>query len=424
MKRTLVQEEVRKMRFEEAYAGWNQGRLSQEEAAELLGLCARSFRRYLGRYEADGEAGLLDRRLENRSARGAPADEVLALREQYRERYGGWNMRHFFNHYQSDGGKRSYTWVRKQLQTGGLVTRGKRKGQHRKKRDRKPLPGMMIHQDGSRHEWLSGQWHDLIVTMDDATGEVYSMFLAEEEGTASSFAGMREVIESRGLPGSFYSDRGSHYWHTPQAGGKVAKDNPTQFGRAMRQLNIQMIAAYSPQARGRSERQFKTLQERLPKELALAGITTLEAANRFIREEYRERYNGEFQVAAREEGSAFVPWVGGDLGEILCEHHERTVSADNCVKFGKRTLQLPADKHRCHYVKAGKYIVTRMDAWGSFMVQGNWLAIQQKERRWRQQKRQTRSERLHEVPASAAVCQLPTGYALRQLAYGMKKRTI
>ena len=352
MKRTMLREEVRKMRFEEAYEGWNQGRLSQEEAAWLLGMCARSFRRYLARYEAAGEVGLLDRRLENRSARGAAADEVLALQDRYRERYGGWNVRHFWGHYQAEGGQRSYSWVKKQLQAGGLVERGKRKGAHRKKRDRKPLPGMMIHQDGSRHEWLAGHWHDLIVTMDDATGEVYSMFLVEEEGTASSFLGMREVIESRGVPSSFYSDRGSHYWTTPEAGGKVDKANPTQFGRAMRQLSIQMIAAYSPEARGRSERQFKTLQDRLPKELALRGITSLEAANRFPREEYLPRYNAQFQVPAREEGTAFVPWPGGELSDILCERHERTVGSDNCVKFEKRTLQLPADKHRCHYVKA------------------------------------------------------------------------
>ena len=326
--------------------------MSQEEAAQLLGMCARSFRRYLGRYEADGEAGLLDRRLAHRSARGAPVDEALALQERYCDRYGGWNVRHFFGHYQPEGGKRSYSRVKKQLQAGGLVDRGKRKGRRRKKRDRKPLPGMMIHQDGSRHEWLPGQWHDLIVTMDDATGEVYSMFLVAEEGTASSFLGMREVIESHGVPSSFYSVRGSHYWTTPEVGGKVDKSNLTQFGRAMRQLDIQMIAAYSPEARGRSERQFKTLQDRLPKELALAGITNLEAANRFIREDYLARCNAEFQVAAQEEGTAFVPWAGGELAEILCEHHERTVGSDNCVKFGKRTLQLPADKHRCHYVKA------------------------------------------------------------------------
>ena len=213
---------------------------------------ARSFRRYLVRFEAEGEAGLLDRRLENRSSRGASADEVLALQERYRERYGGWDVRHFFGHYRSEGGQRSYGWVKKQLRAGGLVERGKRKGTHRKKRDRKPLPGMMIHQDGSRHEWLAGQWHDLIVTMDDATGEVYSMFLVEEEGTASSFIGMREVIESRGVPSSFHSDRGSHDWTTPEAGGQVDKANPTQFGRAMRQMNIQRMAADSPEARGRS----------------------------------------------------------------------------------------------------------------------------------------------------------------------------
>ena len=140
---------------------------------------------------------------------------------------------------------------------------------------------MMIHQDGSTHEWVAGQKWDLdIVTMDDATSEHYSMFFCEEEGTASSFRGVRDAIEARGLFSSFYSDRGSHYWHTPEAGGKVDKDNPTQFGRAMRHLGIEMIAAYSPEARGRSERAFGTHQGRLPLELSAAGITDMEAANR------------------------------------------------------------------------------------------------------------------------------------------------
>jgi hypothetical protein len=185
-------------------------------------------------------------------------DEVLALQEQYRTHYQGWNARHFHSWYKRDGGQRSSTWVKTRLQEVGLLAQGQRKGTHRKKRERRPLPGMLIHQDGSRHEWLEGQWHDLIVTMDDATGEHYDMRLVEEEGTASSFLGMRSVIESRGLPCAFYSDRGSHYWHTPEAGGQVDKKNPTQFGRAMKRLGIEMIAAYSPEARGRSERAFAT----------------------------------------------------------------------------------------------------------------------------------------------------------------------
>ena len=351
MERTQLLQEVRKMRFEEAYEGWNQGRLSQEEAALMLGVCARSFRRYMARYEAEGEEGLLDRRLEARSNRGAPMDEVMALQDQYRSQFAGWNIRHFHSWYQNEGGTRNDSWVKKHLQRGGLAARGRRAGVHRKKRERKPLPRMMIHQDGSRHEWLPGQWHDLIVTMDDATGEHYSMFLVEEEGTASSFRGVRDVIEQEGLPCSFYSDRGSHYWHTAEAGGKVDKVNLTQFGQAMKRLGIEMIAAYSPQARGRSERYFATHQDRLPKELAWHGITTLEAANRYIRTHYLPRFNAEFAVPARETGSAFIAWVGGALDDMLCEQHERTVGADNCVRFEKRHLQIPAERHRCHYVK-------------------------------------------------------------------------
>jgi transposase len=276
------------MRFHEAYESWKLGRLTQEEAASLLGVSERTFRRYLNRFEAEGESGLLDKRLEAGSNRSAPVDEVLAVQEQYRSRYSGWNARHFHGWYKREGGSRSYSWVKTHLQSAGLLERGKAKGAHRKKRERRPLPGMLIHQDGSRHERLAGQWHDLIVTMDDATGEHYEMRLVEEEGTASSLAGMREVVESHGLPCAFYSDRGSHYWHTPEAGGKVGKTNLTQFGRAMRQLGIEMIAACfsarSPEARGCSERAFATHQGRLPRELSLMGITTLEAANRYLRE--------------------------------------------------------------------------------------------------------------------------------------------
>jgi hypothetical protein len=279
-------------------------------------------------------------------------DEVLALSDRYRSRHRGWNVKHFHSWYKRDGGTRSYTWVKLRLQEAKLVPKAEKRGAHRKRRERSALPGMMIHQDGSRHEWVAGRQWDLIVTMDDATSEHYSMFFVEEEGTASSFRGVREVIEARGLFSSFYSDRGSHYWHTPEAHGKVDKDHPTQFGRAMRQLGIEMIAAYSPEARGRSERAFGTHQGRLPQELALAGITSMAAANRYLAKVYLPAFNTEFAQSAMAEGSAFVPWIGGSLDDILCEQFERTVSADNCVRFDGLILQIPADRHRCHYVKA------------------------------------------------------------------------
>jgi hypothetical protein len=315
-------------------------------------MCERSFRRYLVRYEAEGLDGLIDRRLEQVSNRRAPVDEVMALTEQYRSRHLGWNVKHFHSWYRRTGGTRSYTWVKKRLQGAELVPKYEKRGAHRKRRERSALPGMMIHQDGSTHEWVAGQKWDLIVTMDDATSEHYSMFFVGQEGTASSFRGVHEVITARGLFSSFYSDRGSHYWTTPEADGKVDKENLTQFGRAMKQLGIEMIPAYSPEARGRSERAFGTHQGRLPQELALAGITDMEAANRYLRERYLPAFNAEFAVPALEAGSAFVPWIGGSLEDILCEHFERTVGNDNCVRFESMSLQIPADRHRCHYVKA------------------------------------------------------------------------
>ena len=211
---------------------------------------------------------------------------------------------------------------------------------------------MMVHQDGSRHEWLPGQPAlDLIVTMDDATSEIYSAFFVDEEGTMSSFRALLEVIGERGLFCSLYADRASHYWHTPEAGGKVDKDNPTQVGRALQRLGIELIPAYSPEARGRSERMFGTLQKRLPQELRLAGITEIDEANRFLKEVYLPQHNARFALPAEVEGSAFVSFAGA-LDDILCIQEERTVSNDNTVRYKRRVLQLPADRHRRHYVKA------------------------------------------------------------------------
>jgi len=351
MRRTELLQEIRTMRFEEAYAGWQEGRLRQEEAARLLGVCERTFRRYIDRYEDAGLEGLIDRRLEQVSHRRAPVDEVVAVQDGYRCRHMGWSAKHFYAWYRREGGTRSYTWVKNRLQEAKLIAKASGRGKHRKRRERSPWPGMMLHQDGSTHAWVpSAQW-DLIVTMDDATNEHYSMFFVEEEGTASSLRGLREVITARGLFSSLYTDRGSHYWHTPEAGGKVDRTHLTQVGRALAHLGIEMIAAYSPEARGRSERMFSTHQARLPRELALLGITELKAANRYLSEHYLPAFNAEFMQPAMEEGSAFVPYVGRDLDEVLCEQFERTVGKDNCVSFDGLKLQIPADRARHHYVK-------------------------------------------------------------------------
>lgn len=340
------------MRFEEAYEGWKKGRLTQEEAARLLGVCDRTYRRYLVRYEYQGMEGLVDRRLGQISHRSAPVDEIIALADLYKHRYQGFTVKHFYSWYQrSHSGIRSYTWVKNTLQGKGLVSKASRKGTHRKQRPRAPYIGMMLHQDGSKHEWVPGKLWDLIVTMDDANNDHYSMFFVDEEGTQSSFQGVSEVIGKHGVFASFYTDRGSHYWHTPEAGKKVDKENLTQFGRAMRQLGIEMIPSYSPEARGRSERAFRTHQDRLVKELALASITEMKQANAYIRNVYLPAFNDEFVVSPEESASMFVPWAGTPIQDILCEQYERTVGNDNCVKFDGMTLQIPSDKYRFHYVK-------------------------------------------------------------------------
>ena len=361
MKRTRWLQETKQMRFEEAYDGWRNHRLTQEEAALILGVSDRSFRRYVDRFEESGLDGLADKRLTQVSHRRAPVDEVIALIDLYNRRHQGWNACHFHDWYTQQGGTRSYTWVKNQLQQAKAIPKSKRKGAHRKRREASALPGMMIHQDCSTHEWAPGHKWDLISTMDDATNEHYSMFFCAEEGTVSSLQGVKDVIEKRGLFCSFYSDRGSHYWHTPEAGGKVDKSNPTQFGRAMTHLGITMIAAYSPEARGRSERAFSTHQERLPKELALMGITTMVKANQYLRETYLPAFNRKFSHPAREEGSAFMPYIGPTLDDILCERFERTVQHDNCVKYEKMMLQIPKDEYRCNYIRAKVWVHRHLD---------------------------------------------------------------
>jgi|APGre2960657468_1045069.scaffolds.fasta_scaffold53492_1 hypothetical protein len=340
------------MRFKEVYTGWQEKRLTQEDAGQLLGVSGRTFRRQIGRFEADGMQGLVDLRMSQVSSRRAPVDEVLGVQRLYSEGFADWNVKHFHAWYGRDqGGTRSYSWVKNVLQEARLVVRSKARGKHRKKRERKPLPGMMLHQDASTHEWVPGQRWDLVVTMDDATSEHTSMFFCDEEGTDSSFHGIGQTIARHGMFCSLYTDRGSHYFHTPEAGGKVDRLNLTQVGRGLRQLGIEHIAAYSPEARGRSERAFDTHQGRLPKELAKAGITDMNEANDYLERVYRPNHNAEFALPALEPGSAFVPCIGVRLPDILCSQFERTVGNDNCVSFEGCKLQIPASNVRPHYVK-------------------------------------------------------------------------
>ena len=342
------------MRFESLLGRQERGEITQGEAAELLGVKERTFRRWRDRYRDDGEAGLEDRRLGRRSPRRVSEEEIERMLGLFRDKYSDFTVKHFHEQLEKRHNyKLGYTVTKVHLHRAGLVRPAVKRSAHRKKRPRRPLVGMLLHQDGSRHAWLEGHAAlDLIVTLDDATSEIYSAFLVEEEGTASSFRGLREVVEKQGLYCALYTDRGSHYFHTAVAGEKVSKTHLTQVGRALARLGIEHIAAYSPEARGRSERVFRTLQDRLPKELRLAGMTTLEAANTWLAQTYIAEHNKAFAIAALEEGSAFVADAAGIWRETLCVEEDRVVGNDNTVSWGGRHLQLPPSRLRPHFVKA------------------------------------------------------------------------
>jgi transposase len=355
MRRTTMLWEVFVTRFEEAFGQYRRRRLNADEAGELLGVSGRHFRRLCDRYEEEGSEGLRDRRLGKASPRRAPARELERMQELFRERYSDFTVKHFHEQLvRRHNYLLSYTVTRLSLQAAGLVAKAKRRGAHRKKRVRRPLPGMLLFQDGSTHRWIGalGRDLDLIVTLDDATGEIYSALLVEQEGTLSSFLGLAETIAEHGLFGAFYTDRGGHYFITPKASRKVDKTQLTQVGRALSQLGITHIPSYSPQGRGRMERVFGTLQKRLPQELRLARIKTVAGANRFLKERFVPDYNARFAVPAAEPGSAFVPYLGRPIEDVLCVQEDRVVGADNCVSYHRRSLQIPPQRHRQHYVRA------------------------------------------------------------------------
>src|SRR5467141_5445677 len=279
------------------------------QAAEIMGITDRQMRRWHWRYREHGYDGLLDRRVGQPSPKRVPLAVVEQVFTLYREKYFDLNVRHFHEKLQQEHQIRlSYTWVKKALQGAGLVRRERKRGVHRRRRERRPLPGMLLHLDGSSHAWFQDdRWYDLLVIMDDATSEIYYAQLVAEESTATVMTGLREVIEQQGVFCALYSDRASHFFLTPKAGEPVDHNRLTQVGRALRELGIQMIPAYSAQARGRSERGFGTWQGRLPQELRSQKLTTLEQANRFLREHYIAELNRNFSVPAAQPESAFVP---------------------------------------------------------------------------------------------------------------------
>ena len=323
-------------------------RITWYQAAEILGISCRQMLRWQTRFKHEGYEGLFDRRRGVPSPKRVPLETVETVLRLYQEQYFDFNVRHFHEKLATEHNiKLSYTWVKQALQGAGLVKRRRKRGKHRKRRPRRPLPGMLLHIDGSQHRWFcDDRWYDLLVIMDDATSEVYYAQLVEEESTATVMAGLRTVIEQQGVFCALYSDRASHFFLTPKAGEPVDHHRLTQIGRALRAVGIQMIPAYSPQARGRSERGFSTWQGRLPQELRQRGITTLQEANRFLRAEYIAEFNQCFSKPASQRGTAFVPLRRKDLDLVFSLQHERIVARDNTVSFANQTWQLERCKLR------------------------------------------------------------------------------
>ena len=317
-------------------------RITWCQAAEIIGIRDRQMRRWYRRYQEFGYDGLFDRRRGRPSPKRVAVETVERMLGLYRDRYFDLNVQHFCEKLREEHSiSLSYTWVKTALQGAGLVRKGRRRGAHRRRRLRRPLPGMLVHLDGSRHRWFQDErWYDLLVVLDDATSEVYYAQLVEEESTRTVLAALRETVQRHGIFCALYSDRASHFFATPQAGGKIDPQRLTQVGRALQQLGIQMIAAYSPQARGRSERNFRTWQGRLPQELRLRGITTLEDANQFLRDEYIAEFNRRFRVQPTQPGSAFLPGRHGDLDLVFSIQQTRTVARDNTIQLGDHWLQI------------------------------------------------------------------------------------
>ncbi len=360
----------RAMKVQEVILRALDGRLLWVDAAQILGYSPRTMRRLKIKYQKYGYDGLFDRRTRRPSPRRVPLATVQEVMRLYREHYSDYNVSHFHEKLTEEHGiSLSYQWTKTALQTAGLVAKRRKRGPHRKRRERRPIRGMMVHCDGSTHCWiplLEGRKYDLIAFLDDATSKVLDAYLVNEEGTMTVMQGLRRIIKKDGLFCSFYTDRGSHFFHTPKANGKVDKDILSQIGRALDRLGIEHIPSYSPEARGRMERFFGTWQGRLPQELRTASIKTVDQANEYIRKVFIPWHNRKLTVKARETGSAFVPCGNIDLDAHLCVQHDRTIQNDNTVSFGRRRLQIEKNKYRVSFAKCRVKVCEHVD--GSISV--------------------------------------------------------
>ena len=334
------------------------------EAAQILGISDRHMRRIRRMYETHGYNGLYDRRKKKPSPKRVPLEVAEKVLRLYRDKYFDFNMSHFYDKLGKEHNiQLSYNWVRLALEGAGLAKKRKRGGKHRKRRARKPLTGMMLHMDGSPHDWFGDESeYDIVVILDDANNELYDIAIVDEEDSHTCMSMIKNVVEKKGIFCSLYTDRASHFFFTKKAGKKVSKDELTQIGRALQELGIQHIPSYSPQARGRSERLNETLQGRVPQELRLRGLKTLRAANKYLKTEYLKEHNKRFSIKPEQKGSAFIKVPKTvDLERIFCFKHERTVNNDNTISFKNRLFQIGPSELRVSFAKCRVNVYEHLD---------------------------------------------------------------
>ena len=364
----LAREMERMMKLQDVILKAMAKKITWIEAAEIAGMSVRNMQRKRQAYQDYGYDGLFDQRWGKRSYHRVPMETVERVLALFPQKYFDFRVRHFHEKLEEQHQiALSYSWVKQALPGAGLVPRRKKRGPHRRRRPRRPMPGMLLQIDGSKHRWLGDdRYYDLIVILDDATSEIYYAQLVEEESTRTVMTALREVIERKGLFCALYSDRASHFFVTPKAGEPVDKTRLTQLGRALKELGVQMIPAYSPQARGRMERSYGTWQGRLPQELRWAGIGTVEEGNRFLRQGYIAEFNRKFQVKAAERGTAFRACGRKDLEWVFSIQTERVVAKDNTVKIADRWWQI--DKCKWRHSLAGQTVTIHQHLDGTVSI--------------------------------------------------------
>lgn len=364
----MTREEVLRKAFE--------GKLTWQQAADICGLTARHLRRLKEQYQVLGREGLRDGRAGRRQPLRIPPETLEELCVLKQDVYPDFSVRHFHQFAtEKHGLKLSYTMTRDILQIRGLVEKSPGRGKYRRRRERRPMRGMLLHLDASTHTWIEGlPMQDLVVGLDDADGRILYGRFVEQEGTQSTLEALAHVLVRYGRFCELYTDRGSHFCKTTEAGQDPDPEQNGQVARVLKVLGIRHILARSPEARGRSERCFGTIQGRLPQELRLFGIRDYEAANGYLAQHFIPDFNQRFTVEPTEPESAFVRVAGIDLKLLLSVQHERVVQKDNTVAFNRLYLQLPTTRERMHFVRCPVVVHEFLDGTLGISYQGRLIA--------------------------------------------------